>query len=146
VALGREEHQQDREQRDHRGRHGLAPVGAVHLAHVLSHAQGDRPEADLVDHDQRPEDLVPAPGDGEDRQGDTITWTNTSAAQHTTTDDPSKVATRADAQLPSGAQAWDSGMIAPGRTFAHTFDVVGTYKHVCTVHESAGMVGTITVR
>lgn len=79
-------------------------------------------------------------------KGSTITWKNGSSVQHTATDDPSKAANTADAQRPSGAQPWDSGMVAPGQTFAHTFDVAGTYKYFCAIHEASGMVGTITVQ
>ena len=78
-------------------------------------------------------------------RGGTVTWRNTSQTMHTVTDDASKAASSADAMLPSGAQPWDSGNVDPGMTFAHTFDVPGTYKYFCQPHEAAGMVGTITV-
>jgi plastocyanin len=32
-----------------------------------------------------------------------------------------------------------------GSTFARTFDAPGSYGYVCSVHESSGMVGTVTV-
>lgn len=32
-----------------------------------------------------------------------------------------------------------------GTTWSRTFDAAGSYAFVCTVHESAGMVGTVTV-
>ncbi len=32
-----------------------------------------------------------------------------------------------------------------GTTWSRTFDIAGSYAFVCTVHESAGMVGTVTV-
>lgn len=78
-------------------------------------------------------------------KGGTVTWKNGSSTQHTSTDDPSKAANKADAGLPSGAQPWDSGMLNPGQSFSHTFDVAGTYKYFCIPHESVGMLGTITV-
>lgn len=78
-------------------------------------------------------------------RGTTVTWHNTSQLQHTVTDDPSKAATAADASLPSGAQAWDSGNIDPAHDYTHTFDVPGTYKYFCQPHEAAGMVGTVIV-
>jgi plastocyanin len=78
-------------------------------------------------------------------RGATVTWRNTSQVAHTVTDDPAKAANPADALLPSGAQAWDSGTINPGGTYSHTFDVPGTYKYFCQPHEAAGMVGTVTV-
>lgn len=32
-----------------------------------------------------------------------------------------------------------------GTTFARTFDTAGTFAYVCTIHESSGMAGTVTV-
>lgn len=78
-------------------------------------------------------------------RGTTVTWTNTSSVQHSVTDDASKAINKADAELPAGAQPWDSGLIDPGKTFEHAFDVPGTYKYFCIPHETAGMVGTIIV-
>lgn len=78
-------------------------------------------------------------------RGTTVTWRNGSQLVHTVTDDPSKAANADDAQLPSGAQAWDSGDLNAGREFTHTFDVPGTYKYFCQPHETAGMLGTIIV-
>jgi plastocyanin len=81
-------------------------------------------------------------------KGGTVTWTNTSttAMVHSVTDDPAKAAVKTDAQLPAGAQAWDSGLLQPNATFSHTFDVAGTYKYFCIPHESLGMLGTVTVQ
>lgn len=78
-------------------------------------------------------------------RGSTVTLRNTSQTVHTVTDDPSKAANKADAELPAGAQPWDSGLLNPGQTFTHTFDVPGTYKYFCTPHETLGMLGTIIV-
>jgi len=78
-------------------------------------------------------------------RGTTVTWMNTGQQQHTVTDDPSKAANRANAQLPSGAQPWDSGFIDAGKTFTHTFDTPGEYTYFCMPHEALGMVGHITV-
>ena len=79
-------------------------------------------------------------------KGETVTWQNTGATVHTATGDPSKASTPADVSVPSGAKVWDSGDVQPGGSFSHTFDTAGTYKYVCVPHESAGMVGTITVK
>jgi plastocyanin len=78
-------------------------------------------------------------------KGTTVTWRNASQTAHTVTDDASKASNSADAALPSGAQAWDSGNLNPGQTFTHTFDVPGTYKYFCIPHETAGMTATIVV-
>jgi plastocyanin len=72
-------------------------------------------------------------------KGGTITWKNTAATVHTAADDPSKVTAPADASLPAGAKAWDSGDVQPGGSFSHTFDTAGTYKYFCVPHDAAGM-------
>ena len=86
------------------------------------------------------------PADVTVSKGGTVTWKNTGATVHTATDDPSKATTPANASLPAGAKAWDSGDVQPGGNFSHTFDTSGTYKYVCVPHESGGMVGTVTVK
>jgi plastocyanin len=77
--------------------------------------------------------------------GTTVTWTNTAHDQHTVTDAASRATNSADAALPAGAQGWDSGPINSGQAFSHTFTTPGTYKYFCTIHESLGMLGTVTV-
>ncbi|MGH2467646.1 MAG: cupredoxin domain-containing protein [Candidatus Limnocylindrales bacterium] len=77
--------------------------------------------------------------------GDTVHWDNAASISHSSTDDPSKAATASDAKLPSGAQPWDSGLLNPGQTFDHQFTVAGQYDYFCIPHESAGMLGHITV-
>lgn len=58
----------------------------------------------------------------------TITWTNNDDVAHTVT---------------STSDLFDSGSIDYGRTFSHTFSVVGTYSYKCTYHSS--MLGTVIV-
>lgn len=77
--------------------------------------------------------------------GDTVHWDNAASISHSSTDDPSKAATASDAKLPSGAQPWNSGLLNPGQTFDHQFTVAGEYDYFCIPHESAGMLGHITV-
>jgi plastocyanin len=60
--------------------------------------------------------------------GSTVTWTNTGAATHTVTSD-------------SGA--FDSGNVAPGASFSHTFDTAGTFTYHCSIHPQ--MTGTVVV-
>ena len=77
--------------------------------------------------------------------GATVSWKNAGQTTHTVTGDPAKAINNTDAALPSGAQAWDSGSVAGGQSFSHTFDVPGIYKYFCVPHESIGMVATVTV-
>jgi len=63
--------------------------------------------------------------------GDTVTWTNNGDIVHTAT-----------STEPSGA--FDSGLVNPGETFAHTFDAPGTYQYICSVHPN--MMGTVVVQ
>ncbi len=78
--------------------------------------------------------------------GETVVWTNTSSTFHTVTDDPALAKDRSHAQLPEGAQPFNSGNIAPGDVFRRTFEVPGAYVYFWIPHEAMGMVGKITVR
>jgi plastocyanin len=61
--------------------------------------------------------------------GDTVTFTNEGAVAHTVT-------------ATDGAD-FDSGTLAPGKTFSFTAKKAGTVSYVCTIHP--GMQGTIQV-
>lgn len=78
-------------------------------------------------------------------KGATVEWQNTGTSPHTVTCDPSKAVNKANVALPSGAQAFDSGMLNAGATWKHTFDVAGDYTYFCIPHESMGMVGHVKV-
>ena len=69
------------------------------------------------------------PGTIKVKVGDTITWTNDGAVAHTVT-------------ATDGAD-FDSGTLAPGKSFTFTADKAGTIAYVCTIHP--GMQGTIEV-
>jgi len=45
-----------------------------------------------------------------------------------------------------GTEGGDSETYNTGHEYSHTFEVEGTYEYYCTPHESAGMVGSITVQ
>jgi plastocyanin len=64
--------------------------------------------------------------------GDTVVWTNSGAAPHTATSDAGQ------------ADSWDSGTLATGQTFAHTFSTPGTFSYFCAIHPF--MRGSVTVR
>jgi plastocyanin len=62
-------------------------------------------------------------------QNDTVKWVNRSMENaHTST---------------ANGGAWDSGVIAPGANFTHTFATAGQFKYHCTIHPT--MKGTVTV-
>jgi plastocyanin len=82
-------------------------------------APGDA-EVEMLDNSFSPEDVEVAAGDA-------ILWTNEGQAPHTVTFDDGP----------------DSGQVAPGDTFEHSFDEAGEYPYVCTFHP--GMEGTVTV-
>ncbi|HVX27862.1 MAG TPA: cupredoxin family copper-binding protein [Parafilimonas sp.] len=60
--------------------------------------------------------------------GTKVTWTNNDATTHTVTADDG---------------SFDSGNIAPGGTFSHTFNSAGTYAYHCNIHTT--MKGKIVV-
>jgi len=62
----------------------------------------------------------------------TVTWTNNDSAPHTVT----------STGTPSSG-TFDSGSIAPGQTWTHTFTAAGTYHYTCSYH--SWMKGTIVV-
>jgi plastocyanin len=84
--------------------------------------------------------------------GDTVTWDNGSSEQHTVTAEESDLPDGAD-YFASGDPASEdeanddvsAGFIGPGESYAHTFDMPGTYRYYCIPHQEAGMEGTIVV-
>jgi plastocyanin len=80
------------------------------------------------------------------RQGDTVVWVNAGGLPHTTTGDPERVGTLSHVALPDGARPWDSGALPEGAKYQVVFDVPGRYAYVCSLHEMAGMLGSIDVR
>ncbi|KAG9067083.1 hypothetical protein KI688_012996 [Linnemannia hyalina] len=58
--------------------------------------------------------------------GDKVTWTNNDSADHTATAD---------------AGSFDSGLIATGKSFSHTFTTAATLSYHCTIHPY--MLGTV---
>jgi plastocyanin len=60
--------------------------------------------------------------------GNKVTWTNSDTTAHTVTFDDGSA---------------DSGNLAPGSTFDHTFATAGSFAYHCTIHSQ--MHGTVTV-
>jgi plastocyanin len=77
--------------------------------------------------------------------GDTVEWRNTSVIPHTVTDNPGRAKKQGDAGVPPAVQIFDSGEIAAGQVYTHTFTTPGTYHYFCAYHEKYGMVGTVVV-
>jgi plastocyanin len=68
--------------------------------------------------------------------GTTVTWTNHDSTGHTVTEGN-----------PSGntpANGFDSGILAPGKTFTHTFAAAGSIQYYCTLHPT--MLGEVIVK
>ncbi len=61
-------------------------------------------------------------------EGDTVTWTNLDQVAHTVTADD---------------MSWDSGNLAHGESWSHTFDISGTWDYHCSIHPT--MTGTVIV-
>jgi plastocyanin len=77
--------------------------------------------------------------------GATVKWENPSKLVHTVTADSGLAVSPQDVQLPPGARPFNSGKIAPGEGYSHTFTVPGLYRYFCIPHEIMGMVGEIVV-
>ncbi|MCL4552639.1 MAG: cupredoxin domain-containing protein [Candidatus Marsarchaeota archaeon] len=61
------------------------------------------------------------------RAGEVVQWTNQDSVSHTST----------------GAN-WDSGELAPGRSYSHQFNTAGIFPYECTLHPY--MKGTVIVK
>ena len=77
--------------------------------------------------------------------GETVTWRNTTSVPHTVTAHADRVRDETQVSLPDGAEPFDSGSMAPGAEFRHTFTVPGEYVYVCVPHDAAPMIGVIRV-
>lgn len=63
------------------------------------------------------------------KQGESVRWTNnqTGLVNHTTTS--------GNPGDQDAGSLWDSGPLAPGETFTHQFNDVGTFSYFCDIHE-----------
>jgi plastocyanin len=78
--------------------------------------------------------------------GQVVMWRNASRNPHTVTCDQRLVTDKSRVALPPGAQPFDSGVINPGATFLHRFDVSGDYQYVSLPFESQNVVGRVRVQ
>ena len=79
-------------------------------------------------HDVKIEGMQFSPLDLQVHRGDTVTWRNNDVVPHTAT----------------ATGKFDSGAIAPGKTFSRKLDQPGAYDYICTYHP--GMKGRIEVK
>ena len=129
-------------------RHRLLPAAA--LAALLAGCNTSGPAYDLPPgiYDQIVDmttTLSFSPQTVSIKAGQVVLWRNQSLFGHTVTFDRTQADNPSDAVVPAGAEAFASGDIAPGETFAHKFTVPGTYRYVCLKHQSESMTGTIIV-
>ena len=64
------------------------------------------------------------------KKGSTVTWTNNDSSAHTVTEI-------------DGQSGPDSQRLAKGESYTFTYNTVGTFKYVCSLHPD--MKGTVTV-
>lgn len=68
--------------------------------------------------------------------GANVTWTNNDNTGHTVTEgNPSGITPQ---------NGFDSGILAPGKTFSHIFEKPGTVQYYCTLHPT--MLGEVIVK
>lgn len=78
-------------------------------------------------------------------RGTTVVWQNQGIYPQTVTCDPAKAKGGASAQLPKGAQAWDSGVLYPGQTWLYTFQTPGEYLYFSQYADGPSLTGTVKV-
>ena len=79
-------------------------------------------------------------------RGGTVTWLNKSYYSQSATCDPNQATEKSIANLPKGAEPWDSGLLYPGQRFSKTFDTPGTYVYFSLPRLSPNTLGTIIVK
>jgi plastocyanin len=77
--------------------------------------------------------------------GTTVTFKNVGSMPHNVVTDPELASDPAHAQVPPGAEAFESPMVNGDDEWQYTFETPGEYRYFCQPHEALGMVGTITV-
>ncbi len=77
--------------------------------------------------------------------GDTVEFRNISTFTHTVSTEADTTVEQQAVLLPNGAEPFNSGDVAPGQTFTHTFTTPGTYRYFCEPHVGQGMIGTVIV-
>ena len=87
-----------------------------------------------------------APGRLKIPRGTTVIWQNKDTELHTVTCDPALAQQQgAYAELPAGAEPWDSGDLATGESWSYTFTAPGQYTYYSHRDYPNRMMGTIIV-
>lgn len=122
----------------------IAPVAAAMLLSLASVVPAQEPAqpAAVVDMTFG---LRFDPAEVRIRVGETVEWRNKAFLRHTVTFDPSKAADPTHVSLPEGVTPFDSGEVAGGGTWRHTFTAPGRYEYVCVPHEGQAMRGVVIV-
>ena len=115
----------------------------------------DGEQFEQTDYVEMTDNLAYEPSHIEVEAGTTVTWETTGNVGHTVT--------AYEEELPEGAEyaasgGFDSeqaavdgynddqsGNVAAGETYEHTFETTGTYEYYCIPHEMNGMVGSVKV-
>ncbi len=79
-------------------------------------------------------------------RGQTVTWKNAGRSPQTVTDDPLQAANRRNAQLPAGAEPFDSGVLNSDGVYSRVFNTPGEYVYFSVPYENKGMIGKVVVR
>lgn len=132
----------------------LTAVGSITVTGIVAgcteNGDGGGDQASVI---EMTDELKFVPAEFEVETGETVTWKNIGSVEHSVTayedDIPDGAAYFASGGFDSESaaqNAWPDGSIAGDETYEHTFDTAGDYKYFCIPHESAGMVGTLTIR
>lgn len=114
---------------------GLVAVFAAALILPSQSAFAATVNVEIVKNAQTLADKAFSPNPVKAAVGDTVVWTNADTAAHTVT--------QGDSNAGPTEGGFDSSLMAPKKTFSHTFDKAGDFAYYCTLHPT--MVGTVTV-
>ena len=130
----------------------VRPIRTLWLSGVLSLAfWSSNGTAQASEHSPEPAAIVRLVGNRFDpptvriRPGESVRWENASLDTHTVTIDPGSARFPEDSSLPRDAKAVDSGPLGLGQSFTLRFEVPGTYRYFCQLHEAERMVGSVIV-
>jgi plastocyanin len=120
-----------------------APPGADVLGASGDLQAGASVSAKTLDSDQGAGQFVFTPAVVWLEPGATVEWTLETGSHSVTAYHPDNDGK--PRRIPDDAAPFDSGTLAEGETFSHTFETEGVYNYYCRPHVSLGMVGTVVV-